>query len=187
MSTKPTGDGGWPQELKFLLERHPRSRWPDEATPHAAFWLDVHARLRRDCAGLEAAGDDHRAGRTSAAQLVAIATARLRGLVAALEGHHQIEDFEYFPAFRRAEPKLAPGFDRLEAEHAALVHDVDDTKRALAELDAAVARADGADSAAPAIAAERYVAAARRMCARLRAHLKDEEDLVVPLLIERDR
>ena len=187
MSQRSSRDGHWPPERNLLLERHPRSRWTDERSPRVVFWLDVHARLRRDCTGLETAGDEHHAGRMSAAQLLAIAAARLRELVAALRGHHQIEDFEYFPAFRRAEPRLAPGFDRLEAEHEDLARDIADTERALAELRAAVERTVGADGAAPAIAAERYVAAARRMCARLRAHLADEEDLVVPLLIELDR
>ena len=187
MSSQSGGDGDWAAEVRRLLERHPRSRWPAERAPRVVFWLDVHARLRRDCAGLEAAGDDHRAGRTSAAQLLAIATARLRGLAAAVQGHHQIEDFEYFPAFRRDEPRLATGFDRLEAEHAELARDVAEAEAALADLRAAVEGTAGADSAALTIAAERYAAAARRMCARLRAHLTDEEDLVVPLLIERDR
>lgn len=187
MSSPAGRHGDWPQELEFLLERHPRSRWPEESTPRVAFWLDVHARLRRDSAGLEAAGDEHHAGRMSAAQLLVIATARLRSLVAALHGHHQIEDFEYFPAFRRAEPRLAAGFDRLEAEHAELAREVAGTERALAELDAAVERTAGGESAAPTLAAERYIAAARRLCDRLRAHLRDEEDLVVPLLIEHDR
>jgi hypothetical protein len=187
LSSSSGRDDGWAAEAKRLLERHPRSRWPDEGTPHVAFWLEVHGRLRRDSLGLDAAGDEHRAGRTSAAQLLAIATARLRGLSAALHGHHRIEDFEYFPAFRRAEPRLAAGFDRLAAEHALLTRDVAATERALAQLRAALERTAGADGAAPAIAAERYAAAARQLCARLRAHLADEEDLVVPLLIETDR
>ena len=157
-----------------MLDRHPRSSWPDELSPQAAFWLEVHAHLRRDCAALEAAGDDHRAGRTSAAQFAVIATARLRGLVAAMHGHHQIEDFQYFPAFRRDEPRLNSGFERLEAEHAELARAV-----------AAAERAGDSVSSAPAMAAGRFTAVARDLCARLRSHLADEEDLVVPLLIER--
>ena len=47
--------------------------------------------------------------RSSAAQLAVIAAPRLRGLIAAMHGHHQIEDFHYFPAFRRTEPRLAAG------------------------------------------------------------------------------
>ena len=185
MSSGSARDGGWPPELKFLLDRHPRSSWPDELSPQAAVWLEVHAHLRRDCAALEAAADDHRAGRTSAAQFAVIATARLRGLVAAMHGHHQIEDFQYFPAFRRDEPRLNSGFERLEAEHAELARAVAAAEGALAELRAAAERAGDSVSSAPAMAAERFTAVARDLCARLRSHLADEEDLVVPLLIER--
>jgi hypothetical protein len=162
-----------------LLERHPRASWPAEASASAGFWLEVHEHLRRDCAGLEAAADDRRSSRTSAAQLAAIAAPRLRGLVAAMIGHHQIEDFHYFPAFRRDEPRLAAGFDRLESDHATLARDVDAAQRALADLVAA------AETPALRVATDRYVAAAQGLCARLREHLADEEDLVVPLLIER--
>lgn len=186
MSSHSSRGENWRPEWNVLLERHPRSRWADESTPIVAFWLDVHERLRRDSLGLEAAGDDHRAGRTSAAQLLAIATARLRTLVAALHGHHEIENYEYFPAFRLAEPRLAAGFDRLEAEHAEMARAVAGAERALAELGGVIERADSDESAA-AIAAERYVSAAGRLCSRLRTHLTDEEDLVVPLLLEHDR
>jgi hypothetical protein len=168
----------------FLLERHPRSSWPGERSPSVAFWLEVHAHLRRDCAGLDAAGNDHARSRAPAAQLVVIAEARLRGLVSRMHGHHQIEDFEYFPAFRRDEPRLATGFDRLEAEHADLGRDVASAEAALADLRAVVTRSTDTRDAAN-VALARFTDAAQQLCARLRSHLDAEEDLVIPLLIER--
>jgi hypothetical protein len=170
---------GWSRELLFLLERHPRATWPTARSANVAFWLDLHARLRRDCAGLRAAGDDYLRARDTPAQLAAVAGPRLRGLVAAMQGHHQIEDHEYFPAFRRTEPALARGFDLLEAEHAALLRDVDAALAALAELRATTEAKDAE------LAARRYVASADALCDRLMRHLSDEEDLVVPLLMER--
>ena len=175
----------WPAELEFLLERHPRASWPGARSASAAFWLDVHERLRRDAAGLDAAGDEYRAGRSSAARLAVVAAPRLRGLVAAIQAHHQIEDFEYFPEFRRAEPRLAAGFDRLEREHATLNRSVDAALAALAELHAAAQHAAGTPSAATLkLAAQRYVDAAATLSADLLRHLHDEENLVVPLLLE---
>jgi hypothetical protein len=179
-------DNGWPAELEVLLERHPRAAWPSARSATAAFWLDVHERLRRGVAGLDAAGDDYRGGRSSPAQLAVIAAPRLRGLVAAMHGHHQIEDFEYFPEFRREEPRLAAGFDRLEREHASLNRSVDAALAALAELRAAAERsAEPAAAAASKLAAQRYVDAAATLAADLLHHLHDEEDLVVPILLER--
>jgi hypothetical protein len=149
----------------------------------AAFWLDVHDHLRRDAAGLAAASADYR---NSPAQLAAVAAPRLRGLIAAMQGHHQIEDFHYFPSFRRAEPRLASAFDRLEREHADLSGAVGAALVALGELHAAVQHA--ADAAATEetqqLAAQRYVDAAAALCRDLERHLRDEENVVVPLLRE---
>lgn len=175
-------NGNWPGELLFLLERHPRETWPIARSASVAFWLGVHERLRRDAAGLAAASDEYRAGRSSPAQLAVIAAPRLRGLVAAMQGHHQIEDFEYFPEFRRAEPRIAAGFDRLEREHARLNASVDAAFAALGELRAAV---EPASAATLQLAAQRYIDAAANLSADLLRHLHDEEDVVVPLLLER--
>jgi len=186
LSDQRDANFGWPAELRFLLERHPRATWPTARSASVAFWLDVHERLRRDAGGLDAAGDEYRGGRSSPAQLAAIAAPRLRGLVAAMQGHHQIEDFEYFPEFRRAEPRLAAGFDRLEREHVALNRSVDTALAALAELHAAVERAaEPASAATLKLAAQRYIDAAAALSAELLRHLHDEENLVVPLLLER--
>ena len=186
MNDKRDANIGWPAELTFLLERHPRATWPTARSATVAFWLDVHERLRRDAAGLDAAGDEYRAGRSSPAQLAVIAAPRLRGLVAAMHGHHQIEDFDYFPEFRRAEPRLAAGFDRLEREHTALNRSVDTAMAALAELRAAAERtAEPASAATLKLAAQRYVDAAAILSVELLRHLHDEENLVVPLLLER--
>ncbi len=172
--------GGWSKQLSFLLERHPRSTWPARHSATVEFWLGVHERLRRDCAGLEAAGDEQA---STPARLAIIAAPRLHGLVAAMHGHHQVEDFQYFPAFRRAEPRLARGFDLLERDHAKMRGTVDTALAALAELHSAAERSRAATTLA--LAAERYSGAAVALCRSLLQHLRDEEDLVVPLLIER--
>ncbi len=145
-----------------------------------AFWLDVHAHLRRDAAGLAAASADYR---SSPAQLAVVAAPRLHGLIAAMQGHHQIEDFHYFPAFRRAEPDLVPAFERLEREHESLSGAVDAALAALGELRAAAqSPIEAAESATQQLAAQRYIDAAAALCRALERHLDDEESVVVPLL-----
>lgn len=185
MSDELAGSHGWPPELAFLLERHPRSGWPVRHSASVEFWLGVHERLRRDCSGLRASGDEYRGKRLSVSQLAVVAAPRLRGLIAAMHGHHQVEDFQYFPAFRRTEPRLARGFELLEREHLDLRTDVDAALAALAELRLATERASGgAAGGTLSLAAQRYVDTAERLCERLVGHLGDEEDLVVPLLLE---
>lgn len=171
--------GGWSKQLSFLLERHPRATWPARHSATVEFWLGVHERLRRDCAGLAAAADEHGG---SPARLVVVATPRLHGLVAAMHGHHQIEDYQYFPAFRRAEPRLARGFDLLEQDHTDLRIAVDAALAALVELRSAAERS--ADAATLNLAAVRYGSTAAALCGSLLKHLDDEEELVVPLLLE---
>jgi hypothetical protein len=170
---------GWSKQLSFLLEKHPRATWPRGHSASVEFWLGVHERLRRDCAGLEAASHDHGG---APARLAVVAAPRLHGLVAAMHGHHQIEDFQYFPAFRRTEPRLTRGFDLLERDHADLRRVVDAALAALAGLRSAAERST--EPATLRLAAERYAGAAAALCRGLVKHLEDEEDLVVPLLIE---
>jgi hypothetical protein len=179
------GDGGdWPPEVALLLERHPRATWRTAGSSSAAFWLEVHEQLRRDAAGLELAADDYASGRSTAEQLAVIAAPRLRGLIARMHGHHQIEDASYFPAFRRAEPRLGAGFDRLEREHARLRDGLAAALAALAELRAAAEGA--AEPATLQLAARRYADAAAALNRELLRHLEDEENLVVPLLLEHE-
>jgi hypothetical protein len=163
---------------KVLLERHPRASWHGARSASAAFWLEVHEHLRRDAAGLLAAGDDYGG---SPQRLAVVAAPRLNGLIAAMHGHHQIEDFHYFPAFRRTEPQLSAGFDRLERDHAALGRRIESALAALAELRAAVAHPDGT---AAQLAAALCIDAAAALCRELTRHLDDEENLVIPLLLE---
>jgi hypothetical protein len=173
---------GWPAHAKILLERHPRASWPGGRSASAAFWLEVHEHLRRDAAGLLAAGNDHRG---SPQRLAVVAAPRLNGLIAAMHGHHQIEDFHYFPTFRRTEPRLAAGIDRLERDHASLGRRIDAALAALGELRAAAQPSELPEALTTMqLAAARYVDAAAALCAELTRHLDDEENLVVPLLLE---
>jgi len=102
-------------------------------------------------------------------------------MVAGLRNHHEIEDFEYFPAFRALEPKLAPGIDVLAKDHARLQRHVDDALAALSELLAAAA----SDAKGTPQVTDRYAARTDELCRALTRHLDDEEDLIIPLLLER--
>jgi len=168
-----------------LLQRHPRERWASQGSLDVAFWLEVHRRFRHECTALEGLADDYRQHRLPAHELAIVAAPRLSGLVTDLRGHHQVEDFHYFPVFRRLAPQLTSGIDVLERDHGELDQDVIAARNALRELRTALAAADASASAATAaLAAQQFVTAASRLCLRIRRHLSDEEDLVVPLLLE---
>jgi hemerythrin HHE cation binding domain-containing protein len=177
---------GWPPELRVLLERHPRVSWQQHGSASVALWLDVHDGFRHECSALDAAGADYRDRRMTAAQLAAVTAPRLRGLIGRLRGHHEIEDYHYFPVLRDTDPRLELGFDALAADHESLHGDIAATAAALTELLSATDPKSLRDTAAPRHAAERFVAASGRLNRRLGQHLRDEEDLVIPLLLDRD-
>ena len=171
----------WAREVRSGLERHPRTAWREDPTHGARFWLEIHDGFRREADGLIALIDEQRGGRRTAAQLAVVSAPRLNGMIARLRDHHEIEEFEYFPAFRALEPKLTPGFEVLANDHARLQRHVEEAVAALAELLAAVSN----DSAERPGVTDHYASRAGELCRALECHLDDEEDLVIPLLLER--
>lgn len=181
-----TDTPAWSRELRTRLERYPRETWRSDPTPAVELWLEVHDSFRRESEALESAADAYRLGRLAARELAALAAPRARGLVVRLHGHHEIEDFHYFPAFRGFEPRLAKAFDALANDHARLQRHVDASLAALRELLSATDAA-GDGEVVRRHAAERYVRETDDMCRALARHLRDEEDLIIPLLLERER
>lgn len=111
------GDG-----LRILARRHPRATWtrhPDLGEL-ARFWLARHEMFRRLDATIRSGTEAALAERIGAVELQPWLARHLRGFLWQFEEHHQVEDQHYFPLFRRAEPRLAAGFELLERDHEAL-------------------------------------------------------------------
>ncbi|MCB1991529.1 MAG: hemerythrin domain-containing protein [Geminicoccaceae bacterium] len=174
---------GWPPELRVLLDRHPRESWPNAAGigPTGRFWLQRHDLFRELTQALTMAAGELQEDRVDAARFVPWFRPRIGFLLHELHGHHRIEDLHYFPVFQAADPRLARGFEVLDADH----HAID---RAIAELGTA---SDALLRVLAAPAADRPGAIAGlattlpAFLRRLERHLDDEEDLVIPLLIDR--
>lgn len=172
---------GLPDALRVLVDRLPRGGW--EAHPEfndlTRFWLERHLGFRRLQAALEAeteAALDRRSDpRRAAAQI-----ARIAGLyLNELHGHHQIEDAHYFPTLRLQDPRLETGFDLLDADHHALHAGL----AAMAEAANAALRGLTLAPAdlTPAGHMHETLAGFGRLVGR---HLEDEEDLIVPVILE---
>lgn len=177
---------GWPDELCVLLERYPRNTWRATASPLAEFWIERHDHFRHQSSALGAAADAYREQRAAAPEFGAIVAPRLQAFIAQLHGHHHIEDFHYFPAFRAADPRLAAGFDVLandhELLHRGIVEIIETANAFLATLSADAATNPDAQRRA----ADRYIRTAELLHKRLARHLDDEEDLIIPLMLARD-
>ena len=113
---------GLPPEFQLILAEYPRVGWPDHRDFNglAAFWLDRHLAFRHTMGRLR--GDaEALIDRKIAAPAYGKRLQRLgSGLLGDLIGHHQIEDDAYFPQLARLEPRIARGFDMLDADHHAL-------------------------------------------------------------------
>jgi iron-sulfur cluster repair protein YtfE (RIC family) len=134
----------------------------------------------RDLGGaLQAATSEFREGRAAWPQFRAWFAPRLSFFLSELDAHHRIEDLSYFPLFRAAEPRLDRGFAVLERDHEA----IHETLARLAEAANAFLRAEDPDRLRA--LAEIYAGVTDELLAGLERHLDDEEDLVIPLILDR--
>ncbi len=173
---------GWPADLRLLIDRYPREVWTGHANlgAMAQFWLQRHDMFREIAAALEQATAAFRDGTASAQDLRAWFPSRLQFFLQQLNAHHQIEDLHYFPVFQAAEARLAHGFDVLETDHRVIHQQIDATVET-ANLFLRTAVNDDALRGA----GERHAAQNGALLRLLAQHLADEEDLIIPLILDR--
>ena len=186
----PTLDtrAGLPPDLMELLERYPRETWPDHRNlgATAQFWLSRHDMFRELGGQLNAGLSQYREGTVDLDGFRQWFAPRLQFFLQQLEHHHQIEDDHYFPVFQRAEPKLARGFDLLDGDHHLIHQDlvgVADCANGLLRVTRPAAQPQPSD--AERRAADAYGTASERLLTRLTRHLFDEENLIIPLILDR--
>jgi iron-sulfur cluster repair protein YtfE (RIC family) len=174
---------GWPQDLRVLVSRYPREQWASHANlgEMARFWLSRHVMFRELTAMIREIETQFREGRLPPAEFPQAFVPRLQFLLSQLSVHHQIEDYHYFPIFRAADERLARGFDVLEQDHHAIHADMGKT----AETANALLRALAGDADALCRCGDDYAAASGALLTGLIRHLDDEEDLIVPLILDR--
>jgi iron-sulfur cluster repair protein YtfE (RIC family) len=174
---------GWPDDLRVLLARFPREQWQGHANlgEMARFWLSRHAMFRELAGMIPGIEAGFREGRLPAAEFPRQLVPRLQFLLSQLEVHHQIEDRHYFPIFRAADTRLARGFDVLEGDHHAIHADM----AATAETANALLRALSGNADALTACGDAYAQSSGALLKGLIRHLDDEEDLIVPLILER--
>ena len=174
---------GWPEDLRILIARFPREQWQGHANlgGMARFWLSRHDMFRELSETIEDTTVQFRCGALPAGEFPRQMVPRLQFLLQQLEVHHQIEDLHYFPIFKAAEERLARGFDVLEGDHHAIHADM----AATAETANALLRALAGDKDAVMRCGDAYAQASGVLIKGLIRHLDDEEDLIVPLILDR--
>jgi iron-sulfur cluster repair protein YtfE (RIC family) len=174
---------GWPEELRVLLVRYPREQWHSHANlgDMARFWLSRHAMFRELSGAIEQVTAQFRAGHLPPAEFARQFVPRLQFMLDQLNVHHQIEDLHYFPIFQAAEARLARGFDVLEGDH----HHIHGDMARTAETANALLQALGGDRDQLRRCSDDYADASATLLKGLVRHLDDEEDLIVPLILDR--
>ncbi len=174
---------GLPADLLRLLETYPRESWAghDNIRGLASMWLQRHDTFRELGGVLTEAISNYREGRKDARAFAGFFAPRLEFFLGQLNGHHQVEDMHYFPVFARAESRLKRGFDILDRDH----HLIHEALEMNAEAANAFLRSLGEDEDRQRFAADAYAGQNERLVAMLARHLHDEEDLVVPLILDR--
>lgn len=174
---------GWPADLRFILERFPREAWADHVNlaGMARFWLEIHNGFRRAGEALRGATGEFREGLVTPERFRAWYAPRLQTFLGHLEGHHSIEDHQMFPIFNAAEPRLMKGFDVLELDHGT----IHAAMERMAETANVFMQAPAGDKDKMRYAGDAYATAADRLMWMLDRHLGDEEDLVIPLILDR--
>ena len=174
---------GLPEDLRFLVAKYPREDWQAHDNIHglASMWLERHDMFREIGGLLDDAIAEHREGKTTPDAFARFFAPRLRFFLGQLNGHHAIEDQHYFPLFAKAERRLARGFEILDSDHH-VIHDALERNAGAAN---GFLRALQQDADAQRFAAEAYADENARLVAMLRRHLADEEDLIIPLILER--
>jgi iron-sulfur cluster repair protein YtfE (RIC family) len=170
-------------ELRFLARLHPRETWatrPD-LDELARFWLERHALFRKLDELIRSGTEKALDARTEPAELRPWLASHLRAFILQLDEHHQVEDLHYFPLFKEAEPRLLAGFDLLERDHETMHTGIE----GIIERANALLGADSPDPGRFRSDLGRFLDAHTSLGRDLILHLDDEEDLVIPLIIEK--
>jgi hypothetical protein len=174
---------GWPADLRLLIDRYPREVWDAHANlgAMAQFWLQRHDMFRALGTALEQATTAFREGTATAQDFRAWFPPRLQFFLQQLNAHHQVEDLHYFPVFQAAEARLAHGFDVLEADHKVIHEQI----AATVETANAFLRTAANDPDPLRLTGERHAETSGALLRLLTRHLGDEEDLIIPLILDR--
>ena len=145
------------------------------------FWLSRHVMFRELSVVIQQITTQFRAQILPAAEFARQFVPRLQFLLNQLDVHHQIEDLHYFPIFRAADARLVRGFDVLEGDH----HHIHGDMARAAETANALLQAMRADTDTLRACSDAYADASDVLLKGLIRHLDDEEDLIVPLILDR--
>ena len=172
-----------PDGFAFLLEAFPRETW--EGHPNngqwCQFWLARHKMFRDFGTALTDACEKLDAGQVEAPTFHDWFMPRASFFLGELDTHHKVEEYHYFPLLGRADPRMVKGVELLEADHHVIHDALRSTYDAIVSLEVAIREAEGDVAGLVPRLRDELSTLDTNLC----RHLDDEEDLVVPLILDR--
>lgn len=171
---------GLGDDLRELLFAIPPNEWPEHINYDgtAAFWQGVHRSLLAEsdafAGGLEQL-IDMQAGEMQTGLLLNDMRHLGRHLLGHAHMHHHVEDDHYFPRFIERFPQLSRPIELLDSDHRVLEETLDAIGRHIEGFNAGKTGRDEIGAA---------LGDARKLERILKRHLADEEDIVIPALLQ---
>ncbi|MEP2530074.1 hemerythrin domain-containing protein [Shimia sp.] len=172
---------GLPPEMQLLLRDYPRDAWPDhpDFAESIRNWMGAH-HMFRQLAGITQKDTEKMMDRTIdpahyADRLAHFGTLLVRNL----HGHHGWEDHSFFPELNAADPRFERGLDMLEGDHVEL----DDVLDRFTRQGNRIVQLHQLDPDQIPEQAKLLHGLTKEIGLFLTRHLRDEEDLVVPILL----
>jgi len=174
---------GLPEEWRFLVKDYPRESWTGHESlgEHTKFWLAVHRSFRMMGSHLTEQSNAYESGAVTAEQFRLAMVPRLQQFLGSLDHHHRIEDHLFFPKFMEAERRLVAGIELLEADHTVIDAEV----HMMIEIANTLLQTNVSDKDGLKRTGENFAISSRRIVKLLGRHLDDEEEIVIPLLLDR--
>jgi iron-sulfur cluster repair protein YtfE (RIC family) len=176
-----------PADYAYLLGTFPRTVWEGHpnAGPWSDFWLARHNMFRDFGAALPDAVAKLDAKQVEAEAFHQWFMPRASFFLGELDTHHKIEEYHYFPIFARSDARMEKGIALLEGDHHRIHELLYAAYEQIVALDAAIGGAIGEAPGEIANATPRLAGALAALAAGLGRHLDDEEDLIMPVVLER--
>lgn len=172
-----------PGDYAFLLVEHPRPSW--EGHPNngqwCQFWLARHKMFREFGDGLIDACDKLVAAQVDPKGFHEWFMPRASFFLGELDTHHKVEEYHYFPLLAQADPRMVKGIALLEGDHGTIHDLLRGAYDTIVALDRAIEEQPGEILGL----APRMRDGLAGLDTGLKRHLDDEEDLVVPLILDR--
>lgn len=173
---------GLPEHLKVLLDEYPREGWSTHQnfSELTKFWLNRHLMFRKALETLQLESEAFMNGERDPQHFGTLITKVGGFFINELHLHHHMEDHHYFPLLTRQDKRLESGFELLDNDHHLLSELMDGMARSGTDLIGKIRT----KSEATMQATDRLQGVLRRFGRFMNRHLTDEEELIVPIILE---